>query len=331
MITRTGSVTTLAGSGGAGWADGLGPAASFYYPHGIVVDVNGDVFVGDSGNNQIRKVTSSGLVTTFAGYVTSTASRDGQGTSCGFSYPAGIAVDINGNLFVADWGNQKIRKVIISSGSVATLAGSGVYGLSDGSGTSAQFRTPASIVCTASGYFYVTDRDNHCIRIIDSTGIVSIFAGTGVPAWADGARTSASFNYPQGLTLDSFANIYVADMVNFRIRMIASSGIVSTLAGTQSAAWVDGQGTAAQFVYPTFLTVDSNLNVFVSDTSCHRIRRITSTGVVTTVAGSGYKNWQDGLGTLASFNQPNGIGHDSDGNLFVADMYNQCIRKIMDS
>jgi sugar lactone lactonase YvrE len=244
-----------------------------------------------------------------------------------FNYPVGVAVDSTGNVYVADYNNNRIRK-ITSAGVVTTLAGSGTAGFADGTGAAAQFNTPAEVAVDSAGVVYVADRMNHRIRRITPEGLVSTLAGSGTAGFANGTGTAAQFNYPWGITLDSAGNVYVGDTMNHRIRKITSAGVVSTLAGSGTAGFADGTGTDAQFNYPRGIALDSAGNVYVADGTNNRIRRITSAGVVTTLAGNKYVGFANGTGTAAQFNRPNGITLDSAGNVYVGDTMNHRIRKI---
>ena len=332
-------VTTLAGSGRQGYADGLGTAASFKWPYGVAVDMSGNVYVADTGNNRIRKITPNGNVTTLAGSG-SRGYADGQGTAAIFHSPFGdLAVDGSGNVYVADTNNNRIRK-ITPSGDVTTLAGSGrnsfngdtavIEGSSyaDGPGTKASFASPSGVAVDGSGNVYVADTGNHRIRKITPGGNVTTLAGSGSIGHVDGQGSEASFYEPTGVAVDESRNVYVADKGNARIRKITPSGNVTTLAGSGSRGYGEGQGTAASFAYPYGLAVDGVGNVYVADNGNNRIRKITPSGNVTTLAGSGSYGSTDGPGTSASFNSSTGVAVDGSGNVYVADMFNHRIRKI---
>jgi sugar lactone lactonase YvrE len=328
-ITAEGMVTTLAGTARtSGSTDGTGTAATFYYPRGIAVDASGNLYVGDTGNGEIRKITPSSVVTTFAGTVGGSA--DGTGTSASFYLPRRIAVDADSNVYVADSSNNTIRK-ITPAGVVTTLAGTaGKSGSADGTGTSASFNGPYGITVDASGNLYVADAFNSTIRKVTPAGVVTTLAGTaGKTGSVDGTGTSASFYVPYGITVDTSGNLYVADTFNCTIRKITPSGVVTTLAGT---AWnydyADGTGTAAHFYVPIGIAVDTGGNLYVTDSSA-TIRKITPAGVVTTFAGTAWNyGYADGAGTVATFDNSQGIAVDASGNVYVADAGNGEIRKI---
>ena len=302
---------------------GNGDSTRFNSPFGVAVDSSGNVYVSDYLNHRIRKITSGGVVSTLAGTGDS-GYQDGAAASARFSYPSGIAVDSDGNVYVADNGTSRIRKITASTGIVSTLAGDGTDGDVDGAANSAKFYSPYGLALDSSGNVYVADYNNHKIRKIDvSTDIVSTLAGTGDSGFQDGAV--AKFSFPSGIAVDSSGNVYVTD--NERIRKITSAGVVSTFAGTGAGGYLDGAADSSKFNNPSSLAVDSSENVYVTDNES--IRKITSTGIVSTLAGSGpYSGYQDGAAASSKFSGPNGVAVDSFGNLYVADSVNNRIRKI---
>lgn len=316
-------VSTLAGSGVQGIADGTGTNAQFKFPRGVAVDASGNVYVGDDGpyNIKIRKITPSGVVTTLAGSTQGYA--DGTGTAAKFYDIQALAVDASGNIIVAD--NSKIRK-ITPSGVVTTLAGS-TSGYVDGIGTSAKFSNPFGIAVDVSGNIYVADMSNNRIRKITPSGVVTTLAGS-TQGSIDGIGTAAQFFQPYGVAVDTSGNVYVTDTYNDKIRKITPSGVVTTLAGSTQGS-VDGTGTNARFYRPWGIAVDSSGNVYVGDYGNWKIRKITPLAVVTTFAGgSGYGD-TDGSGNLATFKSTIGISIDSQNNLYVGDTENHKIRKII--
>jgi len=321
---------TLAGlAGSSGTTDGTGSAARFNLPYGIAVDTAGNVFVADTNNYTIRKVTSTGVVTTFAGLAGSSGSTDGTGSDARFRSPSGLAVDIAGNLFVADRDNSIIRK-ITSAGVVTTFAGlAGSSGSTDGTGSDARFWNPSAIAVDIAGNVFVADTQNFTIRKITSAGVVTTLAGSaGNYGYADGTGSDARFTYNYGIAADTAGNVYVADTTFYTIRKVTSAGVVTTLAGTAgSSGSTDGTGSDARFFYPFGLGVDTAGNVFVADRNNYTIRKVTSAGVVTTLAGlAGSSGSADGAGSAARFNEPFCVTVDASGNLFVTDTYNNTIR-----
>jgi sugar lactone lactonase YvrE len=319
-------VSTFAGSGNVGSTDGTGTYDSFYWPQGLAVDGSGHVYVADGSNNRIRMITPGGVVSTFAGSL-GAGSDNGTVSVARFFNPTGVAIDGSGNVYVADQNNHLIRK-ITPVGVVSTLAGSGSQGFANGIGTAASFSFPSEIAVDGLGNVYVADQDNFRIRKITPAGVVSTFAGSSVAGFANGTGTAASFSPLTGLALDVSGNVYVADYGNHSIRKITPAGVVSTLAGSGSQGSSDGTGTAASFNYPTRVVVDGSGNVYVADRTNNLIRKITPTGVVITLAGSGSVGSANGMGIAASFNGPSGVAIDGSGNLYVADTYNNRIRKI---
>jgi mucin-19 len=326
-IAPGGVVTTFAGQAYTyGSSDGTGPAARFDYPAGITIDSAGNLYLSDS-SAKIRKITPGAVVSTLAGGTYGSA--DGTGTAAQFRSPLGISADASGVLYVADNGNHTIRKVT-SAGAVTTLSGSApAFGSTDGSGSSATFNFPEGVAVDGSGNAYVADTDNHVVRKITNSGVVSTFAGSpGSYGSADGPVASATFSYPGGgIAVDSAGSIYVADV--HAIRKI-SGGTVTTIAGVvDTGGSADGTGSAARFSYVYSMAVDSSGTIYVADYSNQTIRKITSAGVVTTIAGrAGVRGYADGVGTAALFNYPDGIAIDGSGNLYVGDDGNNVLRKI---
>jgi sugar lactone lactonase YvrE len=334
-ITPSGTVSTLAGLAGAlGYDDGVGSAARFERPSGLAVDGEGYVFVADTFNSTLRLVSPAGVVTTLAGASGREGSADGSGAAARFSEVAGIAIDGSGNLYAADKDNHTIRKVT-PDGTVTTLAGAaGQTGSSDGPGPDARFNVPRGVAVDAAGNVYVTDRENHTIRRITPAGVVSTLAGmAGHAGSADGTGSSARFDLPNGIAVDSSGNLFVVEYASATIRRITPAGVVTTFAGLAGARGsADGTGSAARFDRPRGITIDAAGNLYVADYGNHTIRKVTPSAVVTTVAGvAGEAGSCDGPVATAHFNLPFGVTVDADGNLYVADTYNFTIRKISSS
>ncbi|MCW7471555.1 IPT/TIG domain-containing protein [Leptospira kanakyensis] len=277
-ITPLGVVTTFAGSatGINGTADGTGTAARFFGAQSATVDSSGNLYVADKFNHTIRKISTTGVVTTFAGTAGSFGSTDANGIAARFRNPHGVTIDSAGNLYVTDTDNHTIRK-ITSSGNVTTFAGmSGVSGSTDGLGSSARFSSPSAIVADSNGNLYTIDAVNKLIRKITSSGEVTSFAGNSNldGNGLDGQGNKASFDLAYGMAIDSTGNLYIADTFNHKIRKVTPNGYVYTIAGSGSIGSVDGENYSASFREPVGIAVDSNGIIYVSDTQNQIIRKI---------------------------------------------------------
>ncbi|HEY2324047.1 MAG TPA: hypothetical protein VGJ82_14415, partial [Thermoanaerobaculia bacterium] len=327
-ITPQRAVTTFAGRAGfSGSSDGTGSAARFHYPRGLASDANGNIYVADSSNDTIRKITPAGVVTTVAGSAGFYGDVDGHTYWAVFNAPERVALDGAGNIYVSDCANLKVRKIDLN-GDVTTIAGnSDPGGFIDGPAASARFRYPHAAVSDSAGNVYVADIYNDSIRKIRA-GIVSTLAGNGYSGAVDGTGSAARFNSPQGLAIDAGANVYVADHDNQAIRKITPAGVVTTFAGhLGSTGSSDGTGSSAFFYGPAGIATDSAGNFYVTDQYNATVRKITPAGVVTTLAGlAGARGNTDGIGNAARFNVPIGIAVDGAGNVYVSD--SNAIRRV---
>ena len=331
MLDRGLTITTLAGLAGMdGCADGTQRAGRFSHPRGVAADSAGNVYVADTYNHTIRKVTPAGVVTTLAGLAGISGNADGAGSVARFYRPSGPAVDRAGNIYVADNANHTIRK-LTPAGVVTTLAGlAGRSGNADGNGSAARFYYPSGVAGDNAGNLYVSDYINHTIRKLTPAGVVTTLAGlAGSPGSADGAGQAARFSYPSGVAVDNAGDVYVADYGNNTIRKATSAGVVTTLAGLAgSSGGADGTKNAARFDCPSGVAVDSAGNLYVADSGNNTLRKVTPAGVVTTPAGlAGYSGSADGTGNAARFQSPFSVTMDNAGDLYVADEYNCTVRR----
>lgn len=316
------SFTPLAGSYGSGSADGTGSIAKFSAPRGIALDSAGSVYVADSGNDTIRKITTTGIVTTLAGLPGVSGSADGTGGAARFDDPAALAVDTLGNVYVADCGNGTIRK-ITPRGEVTTLAGlAGSWFATDGTGSAARFNGPSGVAVDPARNVYVADYYNQTIRKITPGGLVATLAGlAGYPGSADGTGSAARFYRPTGVAVDGSGNVYVTDSGNQTVRKVTPAGVVTTLAGLAgSSGSTDGSGSGARFWWPAGITLDGFGNLYVADNYNSIVRRINPAGIVTTVAGIKSSSVSsDGVGSAARFWWPAGVAVDNSATVYVVD------------
>ncbi len=318
-----GLVSTFAGNGTEGVTNGVGTAASFSLPFGIGIDPYGNFYVSDSFKishsdpyNYVRKIAPDGTVSYYAGIGTP-GNSNAYRTSASFDKAIGLAVDPFGDVYVGEVDNQQVRK-IASDGTVTTLANN-----------SSGIQDPSGLASDLNGNVYVADGSSNVIRKITYSGVVSTFAGSGSPGSTDGIGVKASFNHPYGLAIDQVGNLYVADAGNNLIRKISiTDGAVSTFAGTGQPGHNDGNASSATFNYPIALVFDPLGNLYVGDYSNSRIRIISPTGVVSTLAGNGSYTAVNGIGTAASFDSPVGLTTDYKGNLYVTENQSNLVRKI---
>ena len=327
-------VSTFAGTpGDSGNVDATGSAARFTAPAGVAVDSLGNVFVADSLNQTIRKITPGAEVKTFAGLPGTNGRADGTGINARFNAPVGIAIDKSDNIYVADSANETIRQITPGAAVTTPYGTVGEAGNVDGIGNAARFNKPRGVTVTTSGNIYVADNHNNTIRRITPDKFVNTFAGLSGAGSADGVGTAARFNFPNGVAVDGTGNLYIADTVNSTIRKIDPAGSVITIAGMPGVVGsADGQGSMAQFNFPRGIAVDGHGNVYVGDWMNNTLRRITPDGTVKTLAGAPPPEPPrnvDGIGSAARFNNPYGVAVNDDGTLiYVADSGSDTIRKV---
>lgn len=318
-------VSTYAGNGTQGLINGVTLASQFDGPKGMDIDGTGVLYIADADNHVIRKIEAPGIVSTHAGLGTP-GTANGAAASAQFENPGGVAVDSVGNVFVADKGNHVIRK-IDTGGNVTTFAGQmDIPGFADNTGTLAQFNQPSDIGIDGSDNLYVADLVNNRIRKITPAAVVTTLAGQAAPGFTDNTGALAQFDQPRALDVDGAGNVYVASLGNDAIRKVTSAGVVTTLSGDGTAGLVNGAGVSARFNDPSGVAVDSAGNVYIADKSNHVIRKVTAAGITSTFAGNGTSGLTNGLKTNAQFFEPTGIVVRADDNILVGDKDNHRIR-----
>jgi sugar lactone lactonase YvrE len=337
---QTGIITTVAGNCIAGYSGDGGPATAslLNYPRGIAKDSIGNLYIADASNHRIRKIDKSGNISTIAGTGTGGFSGDGGlATSAQLNSPFGASVDSSGNIYIADMSNHRVRK-INSSGIISTVAGTGTAGYS-GDGwlaTSAKLYNPDNVAFDSVGNIYIADAYNHCVRKINASGIISTVAGTGIAGFSGdgGPATSAQFNGVDSVAVDNAGNLYIADTGNNRIRKVNTAGIVSTIAGTGVGRY-NGDGipaTSANLYAPFRINFDSAGNLYIADTFNSRVRKVDTSGIITTFAGNGIGGCPNsGVdATSVKMNNPAETLQDNDGNILIVEngIYCYCVRKV---
>ena len=300
MVDASGTITTVAGSESGFGGDG-GPAveAQLLFPLGVAVDGAGNLFIADTSNNRIRMVDASGTITTVAGsggfgYLVpgGDGGDGGPAVEAELYSPRGVAVDGAGNLFIADSSNNRIR-MVDASGTITTVAGTGEsgFGGDGGPAVEAELYSPRGVAVDGAGNLFIADTSNHRIRMVDASGTITTVVGTGESGFGGdgGPAVEAEFDRPFGVAVDSAGNLFIADTSNHRIRMVDSTGTITTVAGTGASGFGGDGGPAveAEFDRPFGVAVDSAGNLFIADTSNHRIRMVDPAGTITTVAGTG--------------------------------------------
>jgi uncharacterized protein (TIGR03437 family) len=333
-----GIIYPVAGNGTRALAGDGGPAssASFNQPQGVAIDAYGNVYMGDTFNNRVRRVAPGGTVSTVAGNGFYKFSGDG-GAAIGASLngPQGLAADSAGRFYLADLRNHRVRRVN-AAGVIATVAGNGTAGFAGDGGpaTAAALNSPAAVALDAIGNIYVADTSNNRVRKIDANGTITTLAGAGVAGYSGdgGPANIATLNRPAGVAADTAGNVYISDTGNHAIRKVSAAGVISTLAGNgvPGSSGDGGPAAVALLNSPGGLAVDSAGNLYVADTANHRVRRITSGGTISTVAGNGTagNSGDGGAATAASLNTPGAVALDSNGALLIADTFNHRVRRV---
>jgi len=331
-----GIITTIGGTGVQDFSGDGGPAtaATFSNPDWVTADAAGNVYVSDLSNSRLRKIAAgSGTISTIAGNGNYRYAGDGGPAAAGvLSDPVGIARDSAGNLYIAEYTNNRVRKVSATDGTISTFAGNGVFRYADATAaTSGSFTHPEGLAIDAQNNLYVVDYFGGAIRKITPGGAMTTFAGRG-SGGDGGPAASAKLTGPSGVGTDSAGNVYIGDSNANRVRVVNSAGIISTLAGSGTAGFSGdgGQATAAALSLPIGVAVDAAGNVYIADSNNNRIRKIDKNGIITTFAGNGTAGFSGdgGLASAAELNQPHTVKFDSAGNMYISDTGNGRVRRV---
>src|ERR1017187_2259079 len=336
-LASGGNISTVAGNGNYSYSGDSGQATSAQLntPQAVAVDSSGNLYIADTVNNVVRKVTAGGVISTIAGNGTAGSAGDGSAAiGAQLNHPQGIAVDANGGVYISDTQNARVRK--ITNGTINTVAGSGTAGLGGdgGAATSAQLNIPAGLAVDGAGNLYIADFSNNRIRKVTSGGTITTLAGNGLAGYSGdgGAAANAQLTTPVALATDAGGNVYIADKGNNAVRVVNSSGIISTVAGNGLAGYSGDGGPAVSAMVgnPTGVAVDASGNLYISDGSV-RVRKVYSSGFINTIAGNGTRGYSGdgGVGVFAAMNGPAGIALASNGNLYIADSGNSAIRELL--
>ncbi len=333
-------ITTYAGNGTGSYGgdSGMAKMAGLVNPSGVAVDNKGNVYIADQNNNRVRKVKAAGIITTIAGTGFYGYSGDGGlGDTAKVSAPTGVAVDRRGNVYIADQFNNVIRK-LDTNGIITTVAGNDTLGFGGDSGLAihAMLYHPVDVGIDTIGNFYIIDQDNHRVRKVDTSGIITTIAGNGTPGYSGdgGPAVLAQLNFPAGGgQVDKYGNVYIADFYNNRIRMVNTSGIINTVAGNGTAGFGGDGGPAdsAEIFNASAVALDDSGNIYISDFYNNRIRKVTAaTGTINTIAGNGTGGYSgdDSVATNGEIFHPQGVAVDDSGNVFIADYDNHVIREV---
>jgi sugar lactone lactonase YvrE len=335
-VTSGGVISTLAGNGDYGFSGDGGPAisAQLHDPWDVALDAVGNVFVADTYNHAIRRVSIGGVITTVAGNGTSGFSGDGGvATSAQLNQPTGIALDAVGNMFIADGGNFRVRKVT-PGGAIDTVAGGGVGGFTGdgGQATSAKLNRPLGVALDRAGNLFIADYENERVRKVMTGGIINTVAGGGTHGLGDGGpATAAWLHNPAGVAVDAAGNLFIAETWSSRVRKVTADGVITTVAGNgvEASSGDGGPATSAGLDFPEGVATDGAGNLFIAEFDSSRIRKVTTDGIIHTVAGGGTTGLGDGgPAASAQLKNPEGIAVDLEGNLIIPDTGNNRVRKV---
>jgi uncharacterized protein (TIGR03437 family) len=339
-VDARGMITTVVGGGAAHETDEIPAiATTIFEPAGLALDASGSLYISEGGTCEVRKVTPDGIIHHVAGNGCGFSGDGGSAATAQLTFPAGLAFDSNGSLYIADSNNNRVRRIGIN-GIISTVAGNGIDGYSGDGGlaTSASLALPGSVVIDAGGNLIIADTYNNRVRLVGPTGIITTLAGNSSiwpPGFSGdgGPAVSASFDLPYGVALDSVGNLYVSDQNNRRVRRIGVSGIVSTIAGNGISNFAGDGGPAGQasLDFPSAVKVDNLGNLYIADSMNHRVRKVSTMGIITTIAGNGTPGFSGdgGPATSAQLYGPTSVAIDGSGNVFISDSLNLRIRRVM--
>ena len=336
QVKADGTLSYVVANRGCGFGgdDKSATVAMLNHPIGIAIDSAGNLYIADEGNNRIRKITTSGKISTIAGDgIAGFGGDGGLATAAKLNSPSGIAIDSAGNLYIADTDNNRIRK-ITASGKISTIAGNGTAGFGGdlGFATSAKLQNPSGIAVDSAGTLYIADKANNRIRKVITTGIINTIAGNGTAGFSGdgGIATAAQLQMPSGVAIDFAGNLYIADAANARIRKVTSYGIISTVAGANPGLGDGGPAEAAGLSTPSGIAIDSEGNLYIADTDNNRIRKIIASGIISTVAGNGTRGsgGDGGPASAAQLDYPGSLEVDSADNLYISNYGDNLVRKV---
>ncbi|HEV7232135.1 MAG TPA: T9SS type A sorting domain-containing protein [Bacteroidia bacterium] len=329
------NISTIAGNGTSGYSGDGGPAtaAMLEDPNGIAVDGSGNIFVADPNNACVRKIDPAGNISSFAGNGTRGNTGDGGPASAALLVnPMGVAVDQAGNVYIADYTDNKIRKVN-TSGIITTIAGTGIAGFSGDNGPagSAQLAHPIAVATDGAGNVYIADNYNYRLRKINAAGIINTIAGHGTPGpGGDGGHGTAGAITPEGIAIDKKGNVYIMEITD--VRKLSTSDIITTYAGAGPGTCSGDGGPAGAAIFGSLrgISIDNKNNLLITDGACCSVRRIDTTGIITLIAGNGSLGFSGdgGPAVAASLSRPAQAATDKNGNIYIADGTNYRVRKV---
>jgi sugar lactone lactonase YvrE len=333
-----GTITTVAGTNTAGYSGDGGPAtrAQLTSPAGAAVDSSGALYITDFGNNRVRRAGTNGTITTVAGTGTARFAGDGgPATRAQLANPDGVAVDGTGAIYIAEYGNNRVRRVG-ADGTITTVAGTSISGFAGDGGpaTQAQLAHPTGVAVDSTGALYIADQFNNRVRRVGADGTITTAVGTGIPGFAGdtGPATQAQLANPIGVAVDGTGVLYIAEFGNNRVRRVGTDGTITTVAGTNTAGYSGdgGPATRAQLTSPAGVAVDRSGALYITEFGNNRVRRVGTDGTITTVAGTGIPGYSGdgGPATQAQLANPAGVAVDSAGILYIAEFGNNRVRRV---